>query len=584
MGTQQPCVMMVDDEPMNLEVLQSLLEDAGYQNFIAISDPTKVVDIITERKPDVVLLDLVMPGMSGFEILDHMRARDAITYTPVIVLTAATSAETKLKALEKGATDFLSKPVDASELTLRLKNTLAAKAYQNRLAFYDPLTGLPNRRLFMDRLQWSLRMARRDRTAGAVLQVNVDRFRQVNDALGLSTGDQLLVEVADRVERCVRTTDAVALGAGGDGMQRLVSRLGGDEFNILLTGLTNGEQATVVAQRILDAMAEPIPIAGHDLFVTASIGIAVFPDDGFNEDLLLKNAGVAMGHAKKQGGNAFEFYSRDLNAKSLHRLSLEGALRHAIERNELLMHYQPKVDVATRRLTGAEALVRWMHPERGMVRPDEFIPVAEETGLIVPLGEWVLRDVCKQIRSWHANSLWVPRIAVNVSGNQFRSQNFHATVMDILREARLDPRMLTLELTETTVMANPKDSINMLQALKESGLKLSIDDFGTGYSSLAYLKRLPLDELKVDRSFVNEAQNDNDSSAIITAIISMAHALGLKVVAEGVETRSQLAFLAARGCDQCQGYLFSKPIPAEDFGAILARTAARTGVSGRAAA
>jgi len=561
-------IMMVDDEPINIEVLQTFLQDAGYKKFVSTSNPLEALDLIAAHRPDVVLLDIVMPEMSGFEILKRMRKEEAYAHVPVIFLTSSTDADTKLMALELGATDFLAKPVDSSELALRLRNTLSAKAYRDRLANYDTVTGLPNRRLFMDRIERALRDTANTGAAGAVLQLNLDRFKQVNEALGLNIGDSVLKAVAMRLDLALRGAAAAYLD-GPKAVPPVLARLGGDEFTVLLTGIGKAEHATPVAQSLVNAIAGPFRAGGEEVFLSASVGVTIFPDDGMEAGTLINNAGVAMRHAKEQGGNGYQLYSKEQNARSLRRLSLEGELRRAIERDELRLFYQPKVRVANGRGSGAEALVRWQHPERGLLGPNEFIPVAEETGLVVPLGEWVLRTACTQSADWIRAGLRVPRISVNVASPQFRTQRFPQTVGSALEDADLDPRYICLELTESAMMEDAPRSVRFLQELKEIGVRLSIDDFGTGYSSLSYLKRFPLNELKIDRSFVMGVDTDADNAAIVIAIIAMARGLGLSVCAEGVETKSQLGLLKRHDCDECQGFLFSKPMPTEAFAKLL---------------
>ena len=564
--TDQPAdsvIMMVDDEEVNLDVIQTLLEDAGYRKFIPTSAPLGAFELLGTHRPDVLLLDLMMPELNGFEILKMMRADDTLRYIPVIVLTSSTDAETKLKALELGATDFLAKPVDPSELALRLRNTLSAKAYRDRLANFDPVTGLPNRKLFTERLERALREVASGAAGGAVLQVNLGRFKQISDAFGLGASDSLLKAVALRLDLGLRASGL------DDAVMPSLCRLGGDEFTVLLTGLPNGEAVVPVAAALLNAMAGSFRAGGQEVFLAPSIGATVFPDDGMEAGVLVSNAGAAMRHAEDQGGTCYRFFSKSLNARSVQRLNMESELRRGIERDELRLVYQPKVRVQNGRGTSAEALVRWMHPERGMVSPVEFIPVAEETGLIVPLGEWVLRAACAQINAWKSAGLRVPRISVNVSGEQFRAGRLSRTVAGVLQSSGVDARYLSLELTESAIMDDAPANVRTLHELKELGLALAIDDFGTGYSSLSYLKRFPLDELKIDRSFVSGVDTDPDNHAIVAAIIAMAHGLGLTVVAEGVETREQLAVLKLRSCDECQGFLFSKPIGAEAITKML---------------
>ena len=557
-------VMMVDDEPLNIEVTQIHLEEAGYTNFVSTSDPLEALDLIVERKPDVLLLDLMMPGMSGLEILAAMEERNILRDLPTIILTSSKEAAVKLQALELGATDFLAKPVDPSELLLRLRNTLSAKVYRDRLANYDLLTGLPNRNTFVERLDWALRHATRYGHSGAVLQIGLDEFKRVNEALGPALGDAMLQEVAQRLEHCLRDTDTVSR-LDSDGPLPSLSRLSGDEFTVLLPMIRKSDDAAHIGQRLLGAIAEPFKLAEHEINVTCSVGISVFPTDGTEVDSILKNAGAAMQHAKDRGRNFAAFYSSELNARALQRLQLTAQLRRALERDELVLHYQPKVDVKSGEVVGAEVLVRWQHPERGMVPPGEFIPLAEENGLIVPLGEWVLKTACRQIREWQQAGYRVPTVSVNVSSHQFRQGDLTTVVDGILQNAGIDSRSVCLELTEGVIMENAQANIETLRVLKAMGLKLSIDDFGTGYSSLSYLSRFPLDELKIDRSFIMQIKAADDRAAIVTAIIAMAHSLGLSVVAEGIETEPQLAFLESQGCDEYQGFFKSKAVSASEF-------------------
>jgi EAL domain-containing protein (putative c-di-GMP-specific phosphodiesterase class I) len=345
--------------------------------------------------------------------------------------------------------------------------------------------------------------------------------------------------------------------------------MAGDEFTVLLPALAKGADAGAVAQRILDIVAAPFNIGGHELFVTCCIGIALYPADGTARDSILKAAAVSMRHAKRERRDSYRYFSKELNAQSLDRLSLETELRRAIERGELELFYQPKVDLKSNRLVGAEALVRWRHPQRGMVSPGDFIPLAEETGLIIPLGQWVLNTACQQVRTWEATGRQAPRVSVNVSSHQFRQRVLARDVQAALSGSGIAARHLCLELTESAIMEHAQDNVRTLAALKESGVSLSIDDFGTGYSSLSYLKRFPIDEIKIDRSFVSGVEREKDNAAIVTAIIVMAHSLGLRVVAEGVETPVELEYLQQQGCDECQGFLYSRPLPAADFGALL---------------
>jgi diguanylate cyclase len=567
-------VMMVDDDPLMIEVVQTFLEEAGYTSFITTSSPTQAMSMMAERKPDILLLDLMMPEVSGFDILTRIRGDEELRYTPVIILTAESDPAARLKALELGATDFLTKPVDSSELRLRLRNALAFKAYQDRLADFDALTGLLNRGKFRSALGATLLSTPRTR-ACALLHIDLDRFKQINDTLGHRTGDKLLCAVG-------KVLDSTFVGAEATGWPGnrapestvMLARVGGNGFAALLPNLHNlskVDSATSIARQVLSAFSKPFQIDGREMFVTVSIGIAISPGDGEEADTLLKSAEMAMYQAKKRGRNTYEFFSGEMNASSLERLTLETQLRHAVERGEFLLFYQPKVDVATRRVTGAEALIRWKHPELGIVSPAKFIPIAEETGLIVEIGQWVLRTACAQIKTWTQAGLPPLSVSVNVSTAQFKQRKVWHAVRGALERSGITPGQLVLELTESMLMENANDSIDMLNELKEIGVKISIDDFGTGYSSLSYLSRFPIDELKIDRSFVSGLPVDRNGAAIVGAIIALARELDLKTVAEGVETDEQLQFLQSRHCDQYQGYLCSRPAPPELFANLLKR-------------
>lgn len=420
------------------------------------------------------------------------------------------------------------------------------------LAYYDPLTGLPNRRLLDDRLQVELAHAGRQRSRVAVMFVDLDRFKRINDSLGHEVGDQLLVEVANRLRACLRDDDTVA-------------RMGGDEFVVVMSDFDGPDGAVHAANRMAGALRSPICVDGRELVVTCSIGISLYPDDGRDSSTLIKNADVAMYRAKAEGRNAFQLYQPAMNARSLEHLALEAALHRALPSGELLLHYQPIVGVDDRRNVAAEALLRWRHPDLGVVSPADFIPIAEETGLIVPIGEWVLRTACVQHRAWREAGRVPIRMMVNISARQFRDHDFVGMVRRVLRETEMPAHLLTLELTESILMDDTSHAIALLEELRTLGLRVALDDFGTGYSSLGYLKRFPIDELKIDRLFVRDIDRNPRDAALAAAIISIGHSLGLRVVGEGVETASQLETLTAHGCDLVQGYYFSPPVAAEAF-------------------
>ncbi len=424
------------------------------------------------------------------------------------------------------------------------------------LAQHDFLTGLPNRVMLTERLSLAIGLAQRHHKQVALLFLDLDYFKHINDSLGHAIGDQLLQSVAARLTGCVRFTDTVC-------------RQGGDEFVILLSEIEQPQDAGHVAEKLLTTLAIPQHIGGHELHVTLSIGISIYPDDGEDADTVMQNADAAMYHAKASGRNNHQFFRSDMNARAVRRLFVESSLRRALRQHEFVLHYQPKIDLASGAITGTEALIRWQDPELGMVFPEQFVPIAEECGLIVPMGQWVLREACTQVQAWLSAGLQAVPVAVNISAVEFRHENFLAGVALILRETGLPSGYLELELTETILMHNVKASAAVLQALKSMGVRLAIDDFGTGYSSLSYLKQFPIDTLKIDQSFLRDIATGTDDATILSAVIGMGRNLKQRVIAEGVETHEQLAFLRTQQCDEGQGFQFSHPLPADDFASLL---------------
>jgi diguanylate cyclase (GGDEF)-like protein len=420
------------------------------------------------------------------------------------------------------------------------------------MAYHDALTGLPNRPLFMDRLIVSLAQASRANQKLAVFFLDLDRFKDINDSLGHSTGDALLKAVAERIRRCVREGDTVA-------------RFGGDEFTLLIPRIENIEDAAKIAQKIIDTLKVPVLVAEREMFVTTSIGIGIFPDDGHDPETLVRNADTAMYRAKDQGRDSYQLYAPAMNAHALERLAMENRLRKALSQRELMVYYQPLIELASKRIVGLEALVRWQHPELGFLLPAHFISTAELSGLIIPIGQWVLLTASKQLRQWQKRIDPELTVSVNLSARQFQQPNLVSSVAEVLDASGIDPRSLELEITESNAMQNAEVTIHTLRDLKALGVRISMDDFGTGYSSLNYLKRFPIDTLKLDQSFVREVNTDPRDAAIVSAVISMAHSLDLTVVAEGVETEEQLGFLRQQRCDRIQGFLFSAPMSAEEL-------------------
>ena len=449
------------------------------------------------------------------------------------------------------------------DVSARTQGLEAANRQLRHLATHDVLTGLPNRVLLDDRISQALTHAHRDKTSFAVLLCDLDRFKLVNDSLGHGAGDHLLQQVARRLTEVIRDVDTVA-------------RLGGDEFVIVLSPGATRQDAVAVAHRIIEAMQPVVEIAGITIHTSASIGIAFYPDDGVTVEALVAHADAAMFAAKHRGRNNVQCYAAGMEAGTHDKVRLESDLHAALARGEFELYYQPKVDTMSGYFYSAEALIRWRHPERGLVSPAAFIPLAEECGLIGPIGEWVLREACRQGRAWQLAGLPSLRIAVNVAAAQFRSGNLVETIRRALADAQFEPRLLEVELTESAVMSDPEESIKTLERLSEMGVLVSVDDFGTGYSSMSYLRRFPIDHLKIDRSFLSEITARSDDASIVGAIVSLAHNLRLKVIAEGVETTAQLDLLKTLGCDQYQGYQFSPPVPVADFERLMRSVYAKT--------
>ena len=447
----------------------------------------------------------------------------------------------------------------ATGAVIVFRDVSAARAMSEQMAHsaqHDFLTGLPNRMLLNDRVNQAIGLAARHSKKVAVLFLDLDGFKHINDSLGHPMGDKLLQSIAKRLVGCVRGSDTV-------------SRQGGDEFVVLLSEMEQQEDAAISALRVLDALALPHPIDQHDLHLTASIGVSVSPDDGMDAETLIKNADTAMYQAKENGRQGYQFFKPAMNVRAVERQSIEESLRRALERKEFSLQYQPKIKVSTGEITGAEALIRWNHPIRGPVSPAQFIPVAEDCGLILPIGRWVLQEACKQAREWLQSGLPLVTMAVNISSMEFRDDNFLESVFTTLSETGLEPKSLELELTESVLMKRAESASSVLKTLRAKGVQIAVDDFGTGYSSLSYLRRFPIDALKIDQSFVRQINSAPDDTTIVTAVIGMGRSLKLRVVAEGVETQEQLEFLRAHQCEEAQGYYFSRPVAPRQFGILL---------------
>jgi len=697
-------VLVVDDEELVRIFAREALEQAGFEVCEA-SNGSHALEQFASRRPNLIIMDVVMPMMDGFTACSKLRESVDGSHVPILIMTTLDDADSIAKAYEQGATDFIAKPMNATILSHRVRYmlrgsfTLSALARSearlglaqriakignwewhpstgrftasselcrlmgirqqdfgetkeaflqavhkedrdrvdralnaileerkpcdidhrivlpngveftinlqaeavfddqlkaltivgtaqdiserkrsereiHRLAYYDSLTGLPNRVLFKDRVTQALAHARRYHTTLAVLFLDLDRFKVINDTLGHSIGDLLLKQVADRLADSIRRSDSLGR-AVEKGETHELARLGGDEFTVLLSNIREAQDAGTVARRILESLARSFLIDGHEIAVTASIGIAIFPTDGDSIDLLLKSSDIAMYHAKEQGRNNVQFYSSTMNALAAERLEMENDLRKALERHELIVYYQPQVDIKTNRVVGAEALIRWRHPSRGMLMPAVFLPVAIETGMIQKLDEEVLLMACRQNKAWQDAGYTPIRISVNVSNSFFHGASLTNAIAKALEETRLDPEYLELELTESITMRHVETSITMLQELRTMGVRLSIDDFGTGYSSLSHLQRFPLNMLKIDQSFARDVTRNAANASITRAIISLAHGMNLSALAEGVETDEQLALLRGQGCDEVQGHYFGRPMPGEEFMQLLSRASQR---------
>ena len=688
-----PLVLVVDDDDTTRMLAEMSLTKAGFAVAEA-EDGDLALEALVQVRPDIIMLDVDMPGLDGFETCARLRARPDHRITPVVMMTAHKDQVSIDRAYAVGATDFISKPINWGLLCYRLRYILRANnmmvefarskdslaraqrtatigswdwnvnreemtwsdeffrilavardeapavletllervrapdkervqrwftealrgvpmpelvhkvvrpgAYERivqhkvesttdssgeaficgtvqditelqhaaerirRLAYFDGLTGLPNRESFSEHLSKSIAHARRYGRAMAVLFLDLDDFKRVNDTLGHNTGDLLLKEVADRVRDAVRSSDSMAYMAARE-EDEPAARLGGDEFAVILSELRRADDAATVAERIVERLSQSFRLNVHEIFTTASVGISVYPRDGEDAESLLKHADAAMYSAKRGGKNRYEFFDEAMNIAAQRRLSVDSQMRKALENGEFFLLYQPQMDVPTGQIDGVEALLRWQNPQLGLLSPIEFIPLAEENGLIIPIGDWVLQTACAQMKLWREQDVGLSRIAVNISVLQFVHKHFVERLGQILKDTGLDPEYLELEITESLLAKDVEGAVIILDELKRLGVQISIDDFGTGYSSLNYLKSFPVDRLKIDRSFIKDILSSPDDDAIVSAVIGMAASLRLGVVAEGVETEAQLGVLRSKNCDEIQGYFLSRPIPAEEL-------------------
>ncbi|MCK9608058.1 MAG: EAL domain-containing protein [Methylomonas sp.] len=555
-----PRILVADDDRAMRFALQDVLEKDGYVVDVA-STGHMAVTLCQRNMADLILMDAMMPELNGFEACKKIRALAKGAEVPILMITALEDEHSVELAFSTGANDFIPKPIHFAVLRKRISLLLEASHSQrtlNRMAYHDPLTNLANRAQFMDRLDTVIHCTSTQGHPHAVLFLDLDRFKLTNDTMGHEVGDQMLKAAAERIQGCVRKED-------------LVSRFGGDEFTLLLEKIDSPQIAAAVADKICRNIAMPFVLMDQEFYISASIGISLYPADGTDGGLLIKHADTAMYRAKEQG-NTYCFYEDSMEFAVSSKLRLESDLRRALRREEFSLHYQPQIDLDSGRIIGAEALIRWQHPELGSIPPDVFIPVAEEIGLIEAIGVWVLREACRQNQAWQQAGYAPFIMAVNVSARQLDQDYFATQVIDIVTEARLPPEYLELELTESLFIRHPEQKRAILAQLKEAGMQISIDDFGTGYSSLDQLKQFEFDKLKIDKSFVANIMHDADDAAIVLAIISIAKILKFKVIAEGVETERQAQYLLQNNCNEAQGYLFGKPMIAEAFTRMLDET------------
>lgn len=560
-------VLLVEDNPADARLVRELLLEIEASEFdLSHADTlSATLDALDNYEFDVMLLDLSLPDSQGLNAVNHIL--QAAPQLPIVVLSGIDDADLSLQAVQAGAQDYLVKGHgDGNLLSRALRYAIERKRTQERLAYlaqYDQLTDLPNRSLFNDRLVASLQQAQRHHRQMALMFLDLDHFKDINDTLGHSAGDKLLKDVAKRLQRCVRAEDTIA-------------RLGGDEFTIIMNEVKHRQDSATVAEKILDSLSHPFVLEGEEVFVTTSIGIAGYPGSGKDPEILIRHADTALYRAKSEGRSNYQFFEAEMNLAVSERMNMINALRHATKRKEFFLYYQPLINARSGKVFGMEALLRWQHPERGLIPSSEFVPLLEETGLIIPVGEWVLREACRQNRIWQEAGLESLIVSVNLSVRQFHKRNLVDLVKSAIDEAGICPQQLQLEVTESVLLDRNYAANKTLTRLRDKGIKLAIDDFGTGYSSLSYLKQYRFDTLKFDRSFIQGITSSDNGAAIVASVINLGHSLGMTVVAEGVESQQQLTILHDRDCDQFQGYLFGYPMSTESCTRWLLQNTARS--------
>lgn len=583
---ENPTILVTDDDAMTRMLTRQCLEAEGMIVLEAENGPA-AIDLFVRESPDLVFLDVQMPGMSGLEVCERIRRMPQGRDVPILLVTGADDEESIDRGFRAGATQYKTKPVNWSLLGRDVKFMLrssqhvqALKRQEDRLrylAYYDPLTSLPNRRSFTEELDRLVLTHHNKDAHVAVMFIDLDHFKRINDSIGHARGDRLLVEIAKRLTDQLSDYGEINILSDVGDYQYLggeesiiIARLGGDEFTVVIPNVKDDEKVTDIAKRILHSLSQPVALQSHNPVVTPSIGIALFPKDGTDPDTLVRNADTAMYAAKSMGRSCFRFYKDDMNSSAVELLKMEEELREALVENQLELHYQPLVNSTDGALSGLEALVRWNHPERGMISPAEFIPVAEQTGQIIDLTAWVMREAIKDCKIWEQAGFADFKISINISALEFNHDDLASHVTDLFDEVNFNKHRVQLELTESAIMTDAQSNIKKLSELCDLGVTLAVDDFGTGYSSLSYLRQFPINVLKIDRSFVMGIGTEN-GNAIVDAITSLAKALNLGLVAEGVETKEQMDYLVANGCDTLQGFYLSRPVPAKNIIGLLTK-------------
>jgi diguanylate cyclase (GGDEF)-like protein len=550
---ERPVVVLADDDPSIRLMVRHVLESEDF-DIVEAADGLEAIKAVEKHHPALILLDAVMPGIDGFTTCQQIKEKGH-TDIPIMMITGLDDDASVERAYEVGAIDFITKPIKWAVLKHRVKSVVAKVIAERKvqlLAYRDTLTDLPNRLLFADRLEQAVIRSKRSQTSMALMLVDIDDFKLVNDSFGHEAGDKLIKAVGTLISRSLRRADTIA-------------RLGGDEFAVIIEGIDSPEDAISIADNLTTILEHNVRLDDQETYTSASIGIAVYPDDGKDARTLLKNADTAMFRAKENGRHCFQFYKPEMSVSAMERLELENSLKSAFERDEFRIHYQPVIDINKNEIISTEALLRWQHPEKGMIHPSDFVSAVEDSGLIIALGEWVIFSACKQIRVWQDAGLEGQNVSINLAPRQFKEQDIVALFTQAIAENNIEGSSLSVEITERTLIDNIGEVEHTLKKLRGMGLKILLDDFGTGYASLAYLKEFPVDIVKIDRTFVEGIPDNHEDSAIVEAIAGLTRGLKLELLAEGVENERQLDFLKGIGCQYAQGYYWSKALPGDEF-------------------